>query len=366
MAPALSASPEKHDQIFAVHLESSRKVSAERYKSRAEPFDSELEADGLGKAMLTRRAVLMKLSAIAAAFSSRQVYAASPSSQTTVAFDVPSGACDAHVHLIGEPAKYPMSGERDYTPPPATTDELVQLLKHLTFDRVVIVTPTIYGNDNSVTLDAIEQLGRERARGVAFITESTSSATLDSMKERGIAGIRLFLRGAGIFNPGAAAKHLQSMTDLAKERGWHLQIATPPDVIGALAAQLAASPVPLVLDTFGWVAGGVEQHGFDALLSLVKSGRAYVKLAEPYRISKKSPDYHDLVPVVQAFLAANPDRLLWGSGWPHVDSASSSGRVAPNLPIDAGHLLNLFARWVPDAEARRKILVENPARLYGF
>jgi predicted TIM-barrel fold metal-dependent hydrolase len=322
--------------------------------------------------MLTRRAVFIRLSAVGASLGliviSRQVCTASSSVKSKVAFDVPQGACDAHVHVIGEPTEYPMSPQRDYTPPPATADELVQALKHLTLDRVVIVTPTIYGNDNLVTLDAIRQLGRERARGVALISASTSPRILDSMKEAGIAGIRLFLRGVGAFNPVFAAKRLQTMTDLATDRGWHLQISTPPDVIAALAPQLAASPVPLVLDAFGWIAGGVEQPGFDAVLSLVKSGRAYIKLAEPYRVSKKGPDYHDLVPVVQAFLAANPDRLLWGSGWPHVDSASSRGgmNTAPNLPVDAGHLLNLFGRWVPDAGVRRKILVDNPARLYGF
>jgi predicted TIM-barrel fold metal-dependent hydrolase len=141
-------------------------------------------------------------------------------------------------------------------------------------------------------------------------------------------------------------------------------------VVAALAPQLAACPVPLVLDYFGWVAGGVQQPGFEAVLSLVKSRRAYVKLSEPYRLSKKAPEYGDLVAVVRALLAANPDRLLWGSGWPHVDSTPVAGRsntdLAPNLPVDTGHLLNLFARWVPDAEIRRTILVENPARLYGF
>ncbi|HLZ07211.1 MAG TPA: amidohydrolase family protein, partial [Chloroflexota bacterium] len=102
----------------------------------------------------------------------------------------------------------------------------------------------------------------------------------------------------------------------------------------------------------------------------VKSRRAYVKLSEPYRLSKKAPEYGDLVPVVRALLAANPDRLLWGSGWPHVDSTPVAGRsntdLAPNLPVDTGHLLNLFASWVPDAEIRHTILVKNPARLYGF
>jgi predicted TIM-barrel fold metal-dependent hydrolase len=329
--------------------------------------------------MLTRRMVLVLVSALSAlggflvgTVTSRRTdtAASSPAStpKTTVAFEIPPKACDCHVHVVGDPAEFPMSRDRDYTPPPATADELRQALKLLNFERVIIVTPTIYGADNSVTLAAIKQLGRERARGVALLGDGTPSETLSAMKEAGIAGIRVFLSGAATFNATAAAKRLQTSIDLAKERGWHLQISTPPDVVAALIPQLAASPVPLVLDFFGWAAGGVGQPGFDAVLSLVKSGRAYVKMAEPYRLSKKAPDYEDLLPVVRAFVAANPDRLLWGSGWPHVDSASSSGRVntAPNLRVDSKHLLNLFARWVPDAEIRHKILVDNPARLYAF
>lgn|SRR5215813_10430094 len=281
-----------------------------------------------------------------------------------VAFDVPDGACDTHIHVIGNPAEFPMSPERDYTPPPATAAQLIDVLKFLHVSRGVIVTPTIYGNDNSATVAAVKQLGRERARGVAMVDDSVPAGTLDAMKDEGITGIRLLLSRSGTLQ----SKHLMSRIELAKELGWHVQISTPPDVVAALAPELAASPVPLVLDYFGWIAGGVDQPGFDAVLSLLKSGRVYVKLSEPYRLSKKAPDYNDLAPVVQALVAANPDRVLWGSGWPHVDSSGAVGRtkIAANLPVDTGHLLNLLAIWVPDVETRRKILVDNPARLYGF
>jgi predicted TIM-barrel fold metal-dependent hydrolase len=287
---------------------------------------------------------------------------------TPVAFELPRGACDAHVHVVGDPAEFPMSPERDYTPPTATATQLIQALKFLTLDRVVIVTPTIYGSDNSATLAAIAQLGPHRARGVGLVDETTSSATLDSMKEAGTVGIRLFFPSSETSNTAAAAKRLQAKINLARQRQWHLQISAPPDVVAALTAQFVGSPVPLVLDAFGWIAGGVDQPGFSAILSLLKSGHAYVKLAEPYRVSKLAPDYQDLEPVIKAFVRANPDRVLWGSGWPHVNSASPNGRtsVAPNLAVDTGHLINLFAKWVPDAETRYKILVENPARVYEF
>ncbi len=221
--------------------------------------------------MLTRRALFKTASALCVSMANlKRVSAAGPKPNTTVAFDVPRGACDAHVHVVGERKEFTMSPERDYTPPAATADDLVEMLKFLNIERAVIVTPTVYGNDNSVTLAAIEKLGRDRARGVALVDETTSSERLDSMMKGGITGIRLFL-GGGVFRPAAAAKHLQTAIDLANVRGWHLDISAPPDVVAALAPQLAACPVPVVLGYFGWVAGGVQQPGFEAVLSLVKS-----------------------------------------------------------------------------------------------
>jgi len=320
--------------------------------------------------MPTRRSVIAGLSGLCvAATGAGRAFATGPMPKTPVAFEVPRGACDAHVHVIGDPAKFPMSPERDYTPPAATADELSEVLQFLKIDRVVIVTPDVYGTDNTATLAAIKRLGKDRARGVAWVAETTSAELLDSMREGGIAGIRLALYQGGAFKVAAAAKRLEAKFGLAEKRGWNLQVATPPDVIAALAAQIASSPVPVVLDTFGWVEGGVEQPGFNTVLSLVTSGRAYIKLSEPYRLSKQGPDYPDLVPVAKALVAANPDRVLWGSGWPYVAGAvpgRQKNDLTPDLPIDAGHLLNLFAAWVPDAATRRKILVDNPARLYGF
>jgi predicted TIM-barrel fold metal-dependent hydrolase len=319
--------------------------------------------------MLTRRSVIAGLSGLCVAtIRTSRAIATGQLPKTSVTFEVPRGACDSHVHVIGKPEEFPMSRDRDNTPPPATADELRDLLQFLNFDRVVIVTPDIYGTDNSATLAAIKELGQDRARGVAWIDETTSPELLDSMRAAGIAGIRVHIGGKD-FDAAVAANRLQAKFDLAKKRGWHLEFSEPPDVVAALAPQLASSPVPLVFTYFGWAAGGVDQPGFDSVLSLIKSGPAYVKLSEPYRLSKKGPNYSDLAPVVQALLAANPDRLLWGSGWPYL-SGAVPGRpktdITPDLPIDAGQLLNGFAAWVPDVETRRKILVENPARLYGF
>lgn len=324
--------------------------------------------------MLTRRTSLKTLGVLGATMSTSLSFVtgtppAAAKPLTYPNFDIPQGACDTHVHVIGDPTQFPMSRDRDYTPATATAGDLLRLQKLLKLDRVVIVTPSVYDTDNAATIDAIRQLGQERARGIVLVSDSILTEDINAMTMAGVVGFRVFLDAGGAFDAAVATKRLKAKFDIAKRRGWHLDILSPPDLVAALKPQLDLSPVPLVFDTFGWVAGGIDQPGFDSLLSLVKSGKAYVKLSEPYRLSKMSPDYPDLVPLVRAFVAANPDRVLWGSGWPHVSGGAPGAKasdISPNLPIDAGHLLNLFAGWVPDAATRHKILVDNPARLYGF
>lgn len=284
-------------------------------------------------------------------------------------FAVPLGACDSHVHVVGDRRQFPMSPGRDYTPPPATADQLRAMLDVLHLDRAVIVTPTVYGADNAATIDAIKRIGQARARGVAIIDSGASGSSLDALAAAGIAGVRLFL-GGDMTNTRAAADHVRHQARIAADREWHLDIAASPDIMSALVDLFVLYPVQLVFDYFAWLADGPGQAGFETIISLIKSGRGYVKLAEPYRLSKRLPDYANLIPLVRAFVTANPERVLWGSGWPHVDSGNVPGRakvdIAADLPEDAGHLLNLLAAWVPDEASRKRILVDNPARLYRF
>jgi len=303
---------------------------------------------------------------------SRAAAVDAPTVKTPVSFAVPEGATDCHVHVIADPEKFPFWPGRGYTPPVATADELLALQRALHMDHVVIVTPSVYGTDNSATLDGMRRLGPERARGIAVIDDATSAADLDAMAKAGVRGIRINLEQAGIFDPEASAKKLETAVARMGDRSWHLQMYTRPALVAALRKQFEALPFPVVFDHFAGADAslGPGQPGFEAVLALVASGRAYVKMSGAYRASSAAPDYPDVAPLARALIAANPERLIWGSDWPHPDSAKVAGRkptdIAPAQPIDDGRLLNLLAEWAPEAALRRAILVDNPRRLYGF
>jgi predicted TIM-barrel fold metal-dependent hydrolase len=323
--------------------------------------------------MLTRRGALRLGGAALIAGAPFARSSAMPSTvRTPVDFAIPPGACDCHVHVVGDPLRFPMAAGRPYTPPLAPPDALLDLQRALHLDRVVIVQPSFYGTDNAAILDAMRRLGPNRARGVAVIEDAISSAALNGMHHAGIRGIRVNLETAGEIDPGLAARRLHTAISQTMGRGWHVQLYTRQSVIAALAGEFAAAPVPLVFDHFGGAqaALGAEQAGFDALLGLVRSGKAYVKISGAYRASKSRPDYADVAPLAKALIAANPDRIVWGSDWPHTDSTRLEGRpstdVTPFIPVDDGMLLNQLPRWAPEAALRQKILVDNPGRLYGF
>src|SRR4051794_16301064 len=181
-----------------------------------------------GGTMLSRRESLQLAGAAAAASlggaSFARAQSASSTVKTSVNFDVPAGAVDSHTHVFPDPQKFPFWSGRAYTPPVATADDLLALQKSLHMDHVVIVTPSVYGTDNSATLDGIKQLGLERARGVAVIDEKTSAADLDAMHKSGIRGIRINLETGGVFAPAVAAKRLDAAVQQVRGRPWHIQI----------------------------------------------------------------------------------------------------------------------------------------------
>jgi predicted TIM-barrel fold metal-dependent hydrolase len=290
---------------------------------------------------------------------------------TPVNFEVPAGACDCHTHIHPDPAKFPMFAGRVYTPELASPEEMSALHKALHMERVVIVTPSIYGPDNSPTLFGMKARGAD-ARGVAVIDDKTSESDLDTMGKEGFRGIRLNLATGGVSDPNVGRQRFQAAVERMKARGWHIQLYTSLAMISAIKELVATAPMPIVFDHFGGAqsALGVEQPGFADLVELVKSGKAYVKISGAYRASKLGPDYPDAAPLAKALIAANADRIVWGTDWPHPDSVTPPGKqvtdVTPLFQIDDGRLLNQLPVWAPDAATRKKILVDNPARLYGF
>ena len=321
--------------------------------------------------MLTRRHVLLASVAAGVAMNMREARSRAAQPSTPVNFDMPAGACDCHTHIHADPEKFPFFAGRVYTPELASPEEMSALHKALHIERVVIVTPSIYGPDNSATLFGMKARGAT-ARGVAVIDDKTSEADLDSMQQAGFRGIRLNLATGGVSDPNVGRSRFSTAVDRMKARGWHVQLYTTLPMITAIKELVMASPVPAVFDHFGGAdaALGVEQPGFADLVDLVKSGKAYVKISGAYRASKLGPDYPDAVPLAKALIAANPDRIIWGTDWPHPNSVTLPGKqvsdVTPLFQFDDGRLLNQLPVWAPDAGVRKKILVDNPSRLYGF
>ena len=282
---------------------------------------------------------------------------------------IPPMSCDCHVHVFGAQTRFPMSKDRTYTPAEASASSLAAHQDVLGLDRVVIIQPSIYGIDNRCTLDAIRVIG-SGARGIAVLGRDVTNDELETIAQGGIVGLRLNLAAAAVTDLDQARRELDWAFLIADRVGWHVQIFTELSVIAALADSLARAPCPVVVDHFGRAdaSRGPRQAGLDALLELVTSGAVYVKLSAPYLISSL-PRHDDVASLVSAFVAANPDRLLWGSNWPHPGGGTGSidrNATTPFRNIDDGTALDRFAQWASDDAALEKILVDNPARLFGF
>lgn len=272
----------------------------------------------------------------------------------------PRGTCDTHVHVLGPYAKYPMIESRVYTAPEAPVERLKELLDALGVDRVIIVHVTVSGPNLSVTLDAMEHLG-EQARGIAMIGPEMSHAELARLDRRGIRGARL----SHIAGPRFDLEFIKNLAKRIEPLGWHLQFS-PIDERHwlELAPFLGELGVDVVVDHMAWhgwtVANGVDQPGFQALLTVVRTGRVWVKLAGMERYSKVGPPtFSDVIPFAEALVEARPDRLLWGTDWPHVTAWDHA------VPRDSDLLDWILDLGIAD-ETKRQILVENPANLYRF
>jgi len=280
----------------------------------------------------------------------------------------PQGACDCHVHVIGPKARFPLARERAYTPKDAVTSELATMLTRLRLARVVLVQPSFYRTDNACMLDAMTQL--KGARGVAVLPATVPDRELDDFHRRGIRGLRVNIATSGS-GPIETMRHdIAAVATLCAHHGWHVQIFVPAAAIEPLAATLLALPVDTVIDHFGLVAPDATDGALRALLRLLGSGKIWVKISGAYRIAA---DWHDprIGLLAKRLCDANPERIVWGSDWPHtprhdVRPAQAGEEELPFQDIDTRGLLDLVPQWLEDAKLVRKVLVDNPARLYGF
>jgi predicted TIM-barrel fold metal-dependent hydrolase len=288
-----------------------------------------------------------------------------------VRFPVPAGACDCHVHVF-DPARFPYAATRTYTPSGATVAQLQKFSKSLGTSRQVVVLPSVYGFDNRSLEDALVQLGPSVARGVAVIDpEATSDSELDRLHRAGVRAARVNLETRGEKSLATASAAVSRAAQRVAGHKWAVQIFADTPIIAGISDQLAGLPVPVVLDHFAGIktADGLGQPGFAEVLRLVAKGNVYVKLSAPYRASKMQPRYEDVLPFAKEFVAARPDRMVWASDWPHTGSSGSRGnieKIEPFRDIDDAHVLGMLSRIASDAATHRAILVDNPARLFGF
>jgi predicted TIM-barrel fold metal-dependent hydrolase len=275
---------------------------------------------------------------------------------------LPPGATDCHCHVFGPSARFPFVQGRGYTPPDAPLEDYLRLLERLGLERTVIVQPSVYGNDHSATEDAIRRLGA-RARGIAVVPPAVDGTELARLDAAGFRGTRLNLLNSG---GGVPLEALETVAAKVAPLGWHVQIYAAPDLLADALPRLLALPTPVVIDHLGQIdpAAGLEQPGFRAMLRLIESGRGWVKLCA-YRSDLEGAPFHRAAPFVRALEAAAPERLVWGTDWPHPNLPERAPGV-PGLMPDDGDLVDALGVWFEDAAARERILVANPARLYGF
>ena len=265
----------------------------------------------------------------------------------------PANACDCHMHIYN--ARFPAAPSATLKPGDALPSDYRLLQQRLGTSRTVIVTPSTYGTDNSATLDGMAQLA-PNVRGVAVVDASVTDAELKRLDGLGMRGTRFNLVQAG----ATTVEMLEPLSKRIADLGWHIQINAKPELIVEIEPLLTRLPTPLVFDHLAHVPRdqGVDSPAYKTMRKLIDQGRTWVKLSGAYQDTKVgAPTYADATPIAQAYVKAAPERMLWGSDWPHP--------TEKDKPDDAV-LFDLLAQWVPDETTRNRILVQNPETLYGF
>lgn len=270
-------------------------------------------------------------------------------------FRVPPGACDTHAHVIGTPDRYPFVANRSYTPPPATVESYLAMHRVLGIERGVLVQVSVHGTDNRLLVETLQRYP-DRLRGVAVVGPEISEEELDRLDEAGVRGLRC----NELFGGGTGLEALEPLAKRIARRNWHIQLLIDARRLPALSTRLMQLPVPFVIDHMGSnpTSGGLKEPGFLEMCRLLKDANCWIKISGANRSSCAPIPYRDTIPFAQALVAIRPERLVWGSDWPHV-------AVNGPMPND-GTLLDLLAEWVPDETIRNLILVDNPTTLYRF
>ena len=269
-------------------------------------------------------------------------------------FKLPPGATDTHFHLFGPQDRYSLVEVREYTPPLITPELGAKLFATLGIERAVVIQPSVYGDDNRAQLEGAKEVGIP-TRAVVVASYDISDRDLASLHEQGARGLRYVLAHPG----GLPVSDLERWAERVRELGWHIQVLAKGDQLLELAPRFEALACPVVIDHMGMFRPeeGLGQPAFQAVLRLLRHGH-WVKLSGGYRLSRQAPPYRDLIPYVQELVTTRPDRIVWASDWPHAFLKTSM----PNTT----DLLDLLVDWVPDEKTRNRILVDNPAQLYGF
>ncbi len=267
----------------------------------------------------------------------------------------PAGACDCHAHIFGPAARFPFEEGRSYTPPDASQADYLAMLEALGISRMVIVQPSVYGFDNRCTVEAVQAFGTDRARSIVMIPPDIAERDLQALHDGGARGVRFITVSPG----GGSLDQLRDVAARIAPLGWHIQMYVPAQTWHDLSPVIPGLPVPVVMDHLAGIKADQDERdaGTAAVLRLLDTGRCWVKLSG-YRASVAGHPYHDVAPLARRLAAQAPDRCVWGTDWPHPN-------MYEHMPDD-GALLDLLADWVPDTAQRRRILVDNPARLYGF
>ena len=272
---------------------------------------------------------------------------------------MPAGSCDCHAHVFGPQTRFPYLPNASYIPHDATPEDYARMLTTIGCERAVLVQPSVYGTDNSCMVAALRS-GVFAFRGVAVVDADVTDKELQDLHDAGVRGIRINLASE---TPGLTLGDAPGLAARIKPMGWHLQFFMDLRKLADAEQKLGGLDIDIVVDHFGHVNAddGVDAPAFRTLLALLKRDNVWAKLIGPYFLSKEAPKYPKVTPLARAVVAAAPDRVVWGTDWPH-PAVTRQGVAMPN----DGDLADLALEWIPDEAQRKKVLSDNPARLYRF